>query len=124
MKRNVVQQGTTTLMVSLPIKWVKKYNIKKGEELEVSENGRKLIISTESQIERTAVEVNLLDNNPIYMYRIVSYAYLNGYDEIKINFTHFKQLEIIQKSVEKFFLGFEIIEQKKNYCIIRNSIRL
>ena len=33
MQRKVIQQGPSTLMVSLPSKWVKENNIKKGEEL-------------------------------------------------------------------------------------------
>ena len=35
MQRKVNQIGPSTLMVSLPSKWVKRYNVKKGDSLEL-----------------------------------------------------------------------------------------
>ena len=35
MKRKVVQQGPSTLMVSLPAKWAKRLGIKKGDEINI-----------------------------------------------------------------------------------------
>ena len=44
MQRKVIQQGPSTLMVSLPSKWVKENNIKKGEELTVDWTNNQLTI--------------------------------------------------------------------------------
>ena len=65
-------------------------------------------------------EVNLLDDEYVYVFRMLSYVYLNGYDEIKVNYTNLKQLELVQGYVVKYFLGFDIVEQYKNYCVISN----
>lgn len=120
MRRNIVQQGPTTLMVSLPIKWVRKYGLKKGEQVNVEERGRELTISTEEETERTKTEIDLLNEDYTYIWRMISTAYVSGYDEIKINFDKLEILKIVQKIVVEYFVGFEIVEQKKDYCIIKN----
>lgn len=120
MKRNIVQQGPTTLMVSLPIKWVRKYGLKKGEQVNVEERGRELTISTEEETERTKTEIDLLNEDYTYIWRMISTAYVSGYDEIKINFDKLEILKIVQKIVVEYFVGFEIVEQKKDYCIVKN----
>ena len=38
MRRKVIQIAESTQLISLPRKWALKYNIKKGEELEIEEN--------------------------------------------------------------------------------------
>ena len=45
MKRKVYLVGQNTLTVSLPSKWVKQNNVKKGAELEITEDGKSIIIS-------------------------------------------------------------------------------
>ncbi len=115
-----MQQGPTTLMVSLPIKWVRKYEIEKGEQLDVEEAGRKLIVSAEGDVERTKTEINLIDEDYIYIWRVLSAAYISGYDEIKVNFDKLETLEWVQKLVTETLVGFEIVKQKSDYCIIRN----
>src|SRR3989344_2833381 len=45
MKRKVALIGPSTLMVSLPSKFVKKFGIKKGDELDVEEKGSSLTIN-------------------------------------------------------------------------------
>jgi len=47
MKRKIVEQGLSkTKVVSLPIKWVRKYGLEKGDEVVIEEAGPKLILST------------------------------------------------------------------------------
>ena len=35
MKRNLVQHGASTLMVSLPAEWAKKHGLRKGDQVEI-----------------------------------------------------------------------------------------
>jgi len=46
MKRKIIQTAGKTMVVSLPSAWVKKYGIKKGEEVEVEERGAEISVST------------------------------------------------------------------------------
>ena len=43
MKRNIILMGGKTHVISLPLKWVKKYGIKKGEDINknfISQTGK------------------------------------------------------------------------------------
>ena len=44
MKRKIVKHGPISLTVSLPSKWVKKRNLKAGDEVEVEEHNNGLFI--------------------------------------------------------------------------------
>ena len=47
MKRKVIQLAGRTFVVSLPTSWAREWDVKKGEELELIEDGPRLILSTE-----------------------------------------------------------------------------
>ena len=59
MRRKVLQIAESTQLISLPRKWTLKYNIQKGDELEVEENGNKIQISTEKVQEPGNIEVDI-----------------------------------------------------------------
>jgi len=119
MKRKVNRVGTNTLTVSLPSKWAKKYNLQKGNELDFIEEGNTLNISIGDIIkEKRSVTVTITKEEN-YMRRIITGMYLKGFDEIKIQFSDKKVFDRVQKD-SKLLLGFEIVEQKDNYCILRN----
>lgn len=57
--RKVIQIANSTQLISLPRKWTQKYGVKKGDELEVVEDGSKVIISTEKGQESGNIEVDI-----------------------------------------------------------------
>jgi len=120
MKRNIVKQGPTTLMISLPSKWVQKYNLKKGEQLEITEIGRKLEIETDKNIKKKEITIELISDHRLYIWRTISALYYSGYDKIHLNFNSIKTLEEIQKFAEQIFIGFEMTDLRKNYCLIES----
>ena len=118
MKRKVSLIGPSTLMVSLPSKWVKKYNVKKGDEMTVLEDGDKLTV-TSGPINRE-LSINLDSSDlGIVSKHFISYLYQKGYDEIEIKFDSPDTFKQIQKSLVDL-LGYEIINQTKNSCIIKS----
>lgn len=119
MRRRIVQQGPTTLMVSLPIKWVRKYGLSKGEEIDLEEKGNKLLIATEKKTKEEKTEITLDIADKVYIWRSLQQVYLLGYDEIKINFNSPKILDIIQDVVISSLIGFEITSQDKTSCVMR-----
>ena len=71
MKRKVSQVGPATLMVSLPSKWARRYSVKPGDEVDLVEDGPKLIIGAGPV---TEAEISLdLSNAGNMMRRIVVY---------------------------------------------------
>ena len=130
MKRKVVMHGPATLIVSLPSKWVKQQGLKRGDEVEVSEEGGKLCISTEKKVELKTVEIDItgLDRTSIVL--LVQGIYKKGYDEFTLRFrnplTQYFRLgtDIEVPSVIHYvvgrLVGIEIIEQKNDYVVIRD----
>jgi len=132
MKRRVIRHGPSTLIFSLPSKWVKEQNVQKGDELDIDIQGDRLVINTPNNVKKVE-QVNLdltdLDVSPIRHY-IRSY-YRKGYDEMKVNFNnHYEALNLRTEEIEKTIdrinkevdrlVGVEIIEQKTDYCIIKD----
>lgn len=117
-KRSVIQIANSTQLISLPRKWSQKYGVKKGDELEITENGGSLKITTEkvSHVEEITVDVSGL--TPRLADRFLARAYQKGYDKITIEFDKPELMIAIQNKVPEL-LGFEIMEQGKNSCIIQ-----
>lgn len=118
MKRKIIQLAGSTLVVSLPSKWVKKYGIKKGEEIEVEEKGKELIINSEKKIDIKKLIVDIEKIGPLHE-NYIPFLYQEGYDEIELMSVGKKEFKIIQKRINNL-MGFEIIRQGESHCVIRN----
>src|SRR3989338_8139782 len=118
MKRKIVKLGPATLVISLPNKWVRKFNIVAGNELEVVEEEKGLIIKTESNFK---TEKEFLDFTKInkLLKRILASKYTKGTDEIEIKIDSLEKSRIIQKRVDEM-IGMEVIEQSKDRLLIKD----
>lgn len=119
MKRKIIKLGTATLVVSLPSKWTKKFNLKQGDEVETKEEEKRLIISTrkEFEIEKTTIDITNL--KPLINYSI-SGLYMKGVDELRVESKDPELIERLQEHPISQLIGWEIVEQGKDYCIIKN----
>ena len=59
MKRSVIQLAGKTLLVSLPSKWARNCGVRKGEDIEVEERGKSLVITTEKPADIEKKEIVL-----------------------------------------------------------------
>ncbi len=113
MKRKVVQQGPTTLMISLPSKWVKENSITKGDELDVAEEKGKLTITLENNPQPgTTKEIHANEIGILNEY-FVNYFYQKGYDEVTFRYDDPQIADIIEKRAKQM-IGFEVVEKEKN----------
>ena len=105
MKRKIIQIADSTQLVSLPRKWSLKYNIKKGDEVEVEEQGNKLLVSTEKGVELKSIEIDVteLDRTTI-LYYLQSLLQGDSFQLINLRFNR-KHLPIFR------FSGFSRIEK-------------
>ncbi|MAH42228.1 hypothetical protein CL614_00685 [archaeon] len=87
MKRKVIKQGHNTLTITLPSKWVEKNTIVPGEEVEVNEQGRGLMVEKNGNGtgEISSINVDITGLPPALIWRYVSSAYRLGYDEIRVS---------------------------------------
>lgn len=120
MKRKVNRVGTGTLTVSLPMKWAEINSVQVGNELEVTEEGNQLILST-TQVIKEPKTISFHIDSPLHRgaRKFVYYSYKECFDEVHLTFDDQKTLERINKEVDNL-IGFEIISQRKGSCTVKN----
>ena len=119
MKRKVIQLAKKTLVISLPTRWAKKYNIKKGDEIEAEEIKNKLIISPEKELTKEGISIDVSGLSPM-IYRILGAIYKAGYDEVEVHYESEKDLEEIEEVAKREFIGFEIVKKGKKSLVIKS----
>ena len=130
MGRKVIQIADSTQLISIPRAWGRKYNIKKGDELEVVEKDNMLEISTkrEDTLQEITLDITDLDRTSIFI--VLRAAYRRGYDVIKVNFknktaVHYRTGEkvlvatLLHEELRRW-VGMQIIEQKENYFVYKS----
>ena len=120
MKRSLVKQGPSTLMISLPSSWIKKFNLEKGDNIELEEIDNNLVISKDEIRTKKETKINLSNYTESSIRTLIINAYRSGYDLVTINFQDEKQFQIINNTINNYLIGFEIIKKEKNKCIIEN----
>jgi len=120
MKRKAIQLANQTIVISLPSKWVKQQGIKKGDEINVEERGKELIISGRREGEEKRVEVDIsgLDDRVIGWF--ISSLYKLGYDEILLKYNRASSIKKVEGTIRNVLTGFIISEQSENRCIIKS----
>lgn len=117
MRRKVIKQGNNTLTITLPREWTSKHGVKAGDELEMQEIEKGLFVGTESIASGGEVEIEIPAER--FTRRPIIIKYIHGYDTIKVRFHDRESYNKIE-SFSNYLLGFEIVEQKPNYCVIKN----
>lgn len=120
MKRKVSRVGPTTLMVSLPSKWVKTYGIKKGDELNIEESGKTLTLKSEDSRSFERISVDVSDLNERLIKWTISALHKTGYDEIEVTYSGQIALKTIQEMVKEVLMGFAIVDQSDKKVVLRS----
>lgn len=118
MKRKVIKQGHNTLTITLPAKWAEKNSIKAGDELECAAEAGSLVISQDKEVSLSKYCLDV--NDDIILEREITSLFKKGYDEIRINSDDIKLLGEIQSIIGYAFVGFEMVWQAKDSCVIKN----
>ncbi len=129
MKRKVIQIANSTQLISLPRQWAQKYGIKKGDELNIEEDGNKIIVNTQNDVPYDDIEVDVTGLDKSSIMHTIRGFYRRGYDTIKVIFNDPLSvdyrtgetpsvLSIIHEEVNRL-AAVEIIQQKENFCIIK-----
>lgn len=119
MKRKLVRFGKHTLMATIPSEWISKNHLKKGDSVEFTDVGNKLVLTSTAEIFEKRTEVDVLSPTVEVIWRVIQPAYTAGYDEVKINFRDRKALKIIESNMQNL-IGFEIVETSSNYVIVKS----
>jgi phosphate uptake regulator len=120
MKKRLTAQGPKdrkSYTVTLPIDWVKEEGLDAVKEVELEMVGHKIVISPYKETEKVT-----FINGENYRHAIVKAVqglYRMGVDEIKLQFESNDILEETSDLIEQVLIGYEIIEQKKDYILIK-----
>lgn len=124
MKRKIVKHGSSTLTVSLPSKWAKKYKLKAGDEIDLVEEEDCLSICGKGEAEKLEKSASLEFKEktlPVHIRSVLGAYYRRGYDIIKIKYSDSATFKLIEDSVDSL-LGYEIIEHEEGQLLIKNMI--
>jgi len=120
MKRKIVLHGPSTLTVSIPANWARKFNVKKGDEVEVEEYDNELKIKANKTFVPQKKCINTASLKRLGKTYVTS-SYRQGFDEILFEFDNSGGYnEIVNKIVTQELNGFEIIKQGNNSCLIKD----
>lgn len=119
MKRKVIQIAGSTQLVSLPRKWAQAHNIQRGQEIDVQEDGNKVIVSADNA---PVLEIAELDvsNLGTLIPRSVSAMYKRGVDSLRVSYSNPSVVSLLHEALAKDTVGFEILEQGENHCGIKH----
>ncbi|HLD42887.1 MAG TPA: AbrB/MazE/SpoVT family DNA-binding domain-containing protein [Candidatus Nanoarchaeia archaeon] len=113
MKRKLVKQGLSALTITIPSSWVRKNNLKAGDEVDVLERDTSLTISKEGRTELNEITVDLTGLLPRLADRFMARAYQKGYDRIILKSEDPDLLQAVKNKVPEL-MGYEIINSMKN----------
>ena len=111
--------GKYSLMSTIPMKWVKRNNLKSGDQINFVEVNNKLILSSEAEIFKKKIEVHISSTKVEVIWRVLQPIYTSGYDEAIITFTDKKTLKILERSLQSL-IAFEIVETGENRIVIKS----
>src|SRR3989338_3643621 len=119
MKRKVIQIAGSTQLVSLPRQWAKAHNIQRGAEMDVQEDGNRIIMSVNSEPVPESAEINVSELG-FMIPRCISAFYKRGVDTLKATYSDSALIGPINEALTKDTVGFEILEQGENFCVIKH----
>ena len=131
MRRKIIKQGHNTLTVTLPKKWCDKENLNGGDELNIEEEGAKLVLSPPKNVKKgstKSIDISDLDRSTVLF--VIREAYRRGYDELNLHFENqmtprfrdgqlYKTISFIHYEINNL-IGYEVISQKENSCVVKD----
>ena len=118
MKRKLVKQGNSALTITLPSSWVKKFNLKPGDEVDVEEVGKGLVVQNDKDFKQQKVSIKLSDD-PDLAERQIGHAYKKGVEELEVSFDNPHLIKSVYSALNAV-IGYEVVNQGKNFCTIKN----
>ncbi len=121
MEKKLTAQGPRdrkSYTVTLPIEWIKKQGLDKGKVVELEVVGRKIVVSPGRDLEeRELVDLKMY---PQTLIKVLQGLYRLGVNEIKLFYAVPDTLTEINEIINTKLIGYEVIEQKKDYVVIKD----
>lgn len=115
MKRKIIEMSGKTLLVSIPKPIAKKFDLEKGEEIEVSCTDKQIILYKDSRMSKRIFLPFLQEPS---LFTALKIAYAEGYDEVVCTIDP-ACWERIQPFLLQELPGFECISLNKTMAVVR-----
>ena len=123
MKRKISQMGPSSLVVSLPSKWVKRHGVKKGDEIHVDEKAGELHLKLDGTKSSRVLSVDVSQAGSM-INRMLCSVYKAGVDEVTIKFDNAQELHVLQDTLARTCQTFEIMSIGKNTMQVKSVSEL
>jgi phosphate uptake regulator len=118
-KRRIIKQGKDSFTLTLPKSWINNLSLKSGDEIELTEEKGLLVIGAKKGLFESKKSFDA-DKVGDLLVHYVCALYRGGVDEIEISFSEAGTIEKLQKILSDYIIGFEIVEQGKNFCVVKS----
>ncbi len=120
MQRKLVQQGASTLMVSLPRTWIKEQGLARGKIVDVSQESGAIVVRASGSARVRETAINLSGEDESLIRTLITNTYRTGIDKTTVTFDSEKQYKLLQNTVKTKLLGFQITQKDKKSCVIES----
>lgn len=125
--RKLISFGKGSFIVSMPKSWVQKNNLKKGDLVELDDEGAELVLKANHEEKKTESKEISIEAKGKSIERLkaeIVSSYLNSYDVINIMFeSNNKEVPKI-KDILRNLSGMEIMEQTSTRLVAKNLISI
>ena len=120
MEKKLTAQGPNdrkSYTVTLPIEWIKSEKLNDSKVVNLDVIGTKIIISSSLDGNKSlSIDTDYYKNSLI---KLLQSIYRGGFDEVKLIYSDPKYLERIVEIIDERLIGYEIVEQKNNFILIK-----
>jgi hypothetical protein len=124
MEKRLTAQGPPdrkSYTVTLPIEWVKKNKLDKKRSIDLAIVGKKIVLSAEGSDDSRLLLPG--DEYQEILIKVLQGVYRLGWDEVKITYSKAAVLKEVEEILDKNLLGYEIIDVKDTYVLIKDIIK-
>ncbi|MBS3137034.1 AbrB/MazE/SpoVT family DNA-binding domain-containing protein [Candidatus Woesearchaeota archaeon] len=118
MYRKIIKIADKTYVITLPLAWLSKYNLQKGDELNLQENSNELTITAAVKNNRQFISVSIESLDDRVIRWLLSALHKSGYDEIELFYNNTQQLQLVNELLKDLFTGFTITEKTEKRLVI------
>ena len=114
MKRKIVKQAGSAHTITLPIHWVRERNLDAGDEIDILEREKDLLIQTDNSVKTVKQEISVVNFPLGTRHAYIAAAYCRGIDEIDLTIDK----NVFPDLAE--YLGYVIVDHKNNKMKIQD----
>lgn len=126
-KRKLQQVGSSTLAVTLPVDWVQKQGLSKGDEVVVQRDesgGSLLVVPNDPHENEQSVEIDADEFSPEQFRQVLLTQYILGRHQLTVTSSDGlsnEQFNVVIE-LEQQLMGFGVVEQTQQRAVIRCSV--